>query len=86
MLQDRWRFSVLRAARRCCYVKSNLTVMDDASTAAAPNFLVVADFLAVVIRFLVFADFLPADFSFRVRAAFFAAELRFVGMSIPFVT
>jgi hypothetical protein len=83
--QDRWRFSVIRAARRSCYVKSNLTVVDDASTAAAVNFLVAADFLAVALRFLVLAAFLPADFGFRVRAAFFATELRFVGMGIPLV-
>ncbi len=60
--------------------------MDDASTAAARNFLVAADFLDVALRFLVFAAFLPADLSFRVRAAFFAAELRFVSMGIPLVT
>jgi hypothetical protein len=83
--QARWRFSVIRAARQSCYVKSNLTVMDDASAAADLNFLVAADFLAVALRFLVCAAFLPADFSFRVRAAFFAAELRFVGMGVPFV-
>ena len=68
--QDRCRFSVIRAARRSCYVKSNLAVVDDASAAAT-------------LRFLVFAAFLPADLSFRVRAAFFAADLRFVGMDIP---
>ncbi len=84
--QDRWRFSVIRTARRSCYVKSNLAVVDDASAAAALNFLVAAAFLAVALRFLVFAAFLPADLSFRVRAAFFAAELRFVGMGIPLVT
>ncbi len=83
--QARWRFSVLRAARRSCYVKSNHTVVDDASVAAL-NFLVAADFLAGALRFLVFAAFLPADLSFRVRAVFFAAELRFVGMGIPLVT
>jgi hypothetical protein len=60
--------------------------VDDASTAAALNFLVAADFLAVALRSLVFAAFLPADLSFRVRAAFFAAELRFVGMGNPLVT
>jgi hypothetical protein len=84
--QDRWRFSVVQAARRSCYVKSNLAVVDDASAAVALNFLVAAAFLIVALRFLVFAAFLPADFSFRVRAVFFAAELRFVGMGIPFVT
>jgi hypothetical protein len=84
--QDRWRFSFIRAARQSCYVKSNLTVVDDASTAAALNFLVATAFLAVALHFLVFAAFLPADLSFRVRAAFFAAELRFMGMGIPLVT
>jgi hypothetical protein len=84
--QDRWRSSVIRAARRCCYVKSNLTVVDDASAAAALNFLVAADFLAVALRFLVCAAFLPADLSFLVRVAFFAAEIRFVGMGNPLMT
>ena len=68
--QDRCRFSVIRAARRSCYVKSNLAVVDEASAPAT-------------LRSLVFAAFLPADLSFRFRAAFFAAELRFVGMDIP---
>jgi hypothetical protein len=79
------RFSVLRAARRSCYVKSNLTVVDDTSAAAALNFLVAADFLAVAFRFLLLAAFLPADIRFRVRVAFFAAKLRFVGIGIPLV-
>jgi hypothetical protein len=61
-------FSFIRAARRSCYVKSNLAVVDDASA-------------ATTLRTLFFAAFLPADLSFRVRAAFFAAELRFVGIA-----
>ena len=71
--QDRCRFSFIRAARRSCYVKSNLAVVDDASA-------------ATTLRTLFFAVFVPADLSFRVRAAFFAAELRFVGMGIPLMT
>ena len=70
---NRCRFSVIRAARRSCYVKSNLAVVDDASA-------------ATTLRTLFFAVFVPADLSFRVRAAFFAAELRFVGMGIPLMT